>query len=245
MSKLNEVKSITLVLDRLRTELNNCSCVEHTAQKFVETVYNEFKESIVLLRVFISIPYAKLPPFNQKFVINLANKIGVNLELKDNTPVLSLIGTHGENSEWNDRRNSKGHIGIPLVSDNFIESVPMLSRLFKDLGLNLNWLKDLGGGMEIKTDTDISGIFFVSDAKESIDSKNRKIIPMQDFVKEYNVGTVFGIGGKYMLVEKNIVAAIFFTRDKLSKENVELFEPMINCFKTASVGLVRQQKIFF
>jgi hypothetical protein len=86
--------------------------------------------------------------------------------------------------------------------------------------------------------------FFVENAKESTDSKNRKIIPMRDFVEAYNVYTVFGIGGRYMLGRNNIVSIIFFTNEKFSKVITRLFVPLINFFKTSTVKLVRQQRIF-
>ncbi len=54
--------------------------------------------------------------------------------------VLSLLGTRGEDMRWNDRRNSQGHVGIPLVSADFIDAIPMMSRLLKELGLDLNWI---------------------------------------------------------------------------------------------------------
>jgi len=176
--------------------------------------------------------------------MELATEKGVARELKNETPVLSLIGTRGKEPEWNNRRQSTGHIGIPLVSTNFIDTIPMLSRLFSDLGLKLSWLTDSDSGLSIDASSDLSGIFFVENAKESTDSKGRKIIPMQAFVDAYDIYTVFGIGGQYQLGNHNIVAIIFFTKEKFSKTIAQRFLPLINLFKTFTTKHVLQQRIF-
>ena len=228
----------------MESDLKDCGSLEEAAQKYIDTIYKEFEESLVLLRMFLSVPYSELPRFNQDFVTNLVEEKGIAPELKDDTPVLSLIGTRGEEPEWNERRKSKGHIGIPLVSTGFIEEIPMVSRLLSDLGLNLNLIINPDSGLDIDVSSDIAGIFFVEDAKESTDSKKRKIIPMQNFVKAYNVCTVFGIGGRYMLGGNNIVSIIFFTKEKFSKAIAKPFESLINRFKISTVKHVLQQRIF-
>ncbi|MFH0940065.1 MAG: hypothetical protein V1899_12410 [Planctomycetota bacterium] len=48
--------------------------------------------------------------------------------VKNETLVLSLMGTRGDEPAWNDRRSSAGHIGIPLASADFINKIPMMIR---------------------------------------------------------------------------------------------------------------------
>lgn len=63
------------------------------AQQFISTIYEEFEDSLALLRMFVSVPFSELPQFNKKFVVELAQEKGITLELKSETPVLSLIAT--------------------------------------------------------------------------------------------------------------------------------------------------------
>ncbi|HEX9921206.1 MAG TPA: hypothetical protein VGD99_00960 [Anaerolineae bacterium] len=245
MSKFSTTKSSPFTGSQIESCLKDCRSLEEAAQKCIDTIYEEFKESLVLLRMFVSVSYSELPRFNQKFVTNLAEEKGIVLELKNETPILCLIGTRGEEPEWNEWRKSKGHIGIPLVSTEFIETIPMVSRLLSDLGLNLNWINNPDSGLDMDVSgNNIAGIFFVEDAKESTDSKKRKIIPMQDFVKTHNVCTVFGIGGRYMLGRKNIVTVIFFTKEKFSKATTHQFVSLINLFKISTMKFVSQNRIF-
>lgn len=49
--------------------------------------------------------------------------------------MLSLIASRGAEDDWNDIRKSRGHVGIPLVSQAFVMDIPMFSRLLQDLGV--------------------------------------------------------------------------------------------------------------
>jgi hypothetical protein len=244
MSKFSTTESCILMGQKMEPYLKECKNLEAAAQKYIDTIYEEYAESLVLLRMFVSVPYSALPQFNQQFVMDLATGKGIACELKNETPVLSLIGTRGREPEWNSWRQSTGHIGIPLVSTNFIDTIPMLSRLFSDLGLSLSWLTDSDSGLNIDARSDIAGTFFVENAKESTDSQGRKIIAMQDFVDAYDIYTVFGIGGQYKLGSHNIVAIIFFTNEKFNKTIAQRFPPLINLFKTFTIKHVLQQRIF-
>ncbi len=246
MLKFSEIDSsiCNIIRSKIESQLRDCWSLEQAAQKFIDSFYEEFEESLVIARMFMSVPYANLPQFNQKFVTNLVEEKGVTSEMQYDTLVLSLLGTRGEEPDWNDRRKSKGHVGIPLVSTEFVEATPMLARLLSDFGLGLDWLKKPYDGWIIDRMGDIAGTFFVPDAKESVDSKKRKIIPMQDFVEAYNVHTVFGIGGRYMLGSNNIIAAIFFTKENFDKKIARSFQPLINWFKMTTIELVGQQRIF-
>tara|TARA_Y100000031_G_scaffold121497_1_gene136026 strand:+ start:54 stop:221 length:168 start_codon:yes stop_codon:yes gene_type:complete len=49
---------------------------------------------------------------------------------------------------------------------------------------------------------------------------------------------------EYMLGDNHIVSIIFFTKEKFSKDIASRFIPLINSFKTSTVKLVSQQRIF-
>lgn len=75
-------------------------------------------------------------------------------------------------------------------------------------------------------------------------SKGAKIIPQQDFVKANGILTVFGIGGPYATERRDVVVAIFFTKESLPRDVVQRFERMVEKFKSVTVGLVKSNKIF-
>jgi hypothetical protein len=106
--------------------------LEEAAQTLAETLHTQFSESVVVARVFLTVP---LPKTNKDFVQNLAGSAGAADALKANTPVLSRIATHGEEKDWCDRRKSEGHVGIPLISADFVGAIPMISRLLKEFGV--------------------------------------------------------------------------------------------------------------
>ncbi len=54
--------------------------------------------------------FGELSSANREFVQNLAESAGAGSELEADTPVLSLIGTHGQEEDWRDCRKSKGHV---------------------------------------------------------------------------------------------------------------------------------------
>jgi hypothetical protein len=235
-------ESIKRLSDQLR-DLKRNSTLEEAARKCVSLCYDEFRDAVVLVRLFATVDFGKLPAGNKKFVRQLAEAKGVGALIKDNTPVLSLLATRGSLPDWNDRRRSQGHAGIPLVSASFAESIPMISRLLKELGFKLDWIderdtkivgKVLAGGL--------AGVFHVADARHAVDHQGRHIIAAQDFVTAHNVRTVFGVGGSYM--NGTLMTLIFFTREEIDRSQTSALMPLANLFKAATLELVMNGKIF-
>ena len=211
--------------------------LEHAAQELADAIHSKFEESVVIARVFTTVPYAALPAINQEFVRGL-----IGHDVKPDTPVLSLIGTHGEEEAWTDRRNSKGHVGIPLVSSEFVGGIPMISRLLKELGVPLEWVDSHDSEMIIRTMGTSAGLFFVDDASDSTDHQGRKIIAAQDFVTDYGVKSVFGTGGAYP--NGQIVVVVVFCRDEFSRGTAEKFLSVTNLFMSQTSALAEPASVF-
>ncbi len=213
MAMISRISSEALIdlQTRISKEVTSSTTLEEAAQIYMSILYEEVSDSIVLARLFSTIPFVDLPEPNKEFVLNLARSKGILELIKDQTNILSLLGTRGERSQWDDRCNSQGHIGIPLASSDFIERVPMVSRLLKELGAEVDWIGSDDTELVAMTIENISGIFHVYDAKTEVDNKGRKIIAAQDFVDEYEVKTVFGIGGCYQgtLIKYHLVLDIY------------------------------------
>jgi len=229
--------------EKLVVQAGKTAALEHAAQEYMSILYESLSESIILARLSATIYFEELPEPNKEFVMNLSQSAGISGLITDRTLVLSLLGSRGTKPEWNDRRNSQGHVGIPLASSDFIDKIPMMSRLLKQLGAGINWIDVKDTEIVSKTFKNISGVFHVRDARTEMDNQGRKIIASQDFVEKENVKTVFGIGGCY-LGTTLFFTTIIFVREFLEKKTAERFVLQANKFKIATMHLAQKGKIF-
>lgn len=231
--------------DKIEQGLVGSTYLEEAAQRYTDVMYKEFADSIVLTRLFATIPYGRLPVANRTFVDKLAASAGISHLIRDQMLVLSLLGTRGKRATWNSRHDSEGHVGIPMASADFIDAIPMVSRLLKELGLGLDWIDSQDTEIVAKTIGRMAGVFHVRDAKTDVDYKNRKIIAAQDFVEAHGVKTVFGLGGSYLYTGGNtFLVNIVFTNETIEKRQVERFMTLLNTFKTATASLDASGKVF-
>ena len=217
-------------------------CLEEAAQELVSELHKQFNESVVLARVYVTAPFETLPSTNKAFVQKLTVSTGVESDLQAATPVLSLIGTYGQEEDWRDRRNSKGHVGIPLISSAFVSAIPMISRLLHELGVPMDWIDTHETEMIITTVGREAGLFYVENAAEATDHEGRKIIAAQDFVSDYDVKSVFGIGGAY--AQGQVFTIVAFCRDVFPRDVAEHFVPLTDSFQDRTATLVETNKIF-
>jgi hypothetical protein len=222
--------------------LRGARCLEQAAQTMVEAVAQEFPDSAVLTRAFCTVPFDALPPANRRFAQRMAEAAGAVDELRTVTPVLSLVGSFGVEPEWCDRRKSRGHIGTPLISEAFVHEIPMIARLLSDLGMPLGDIGTNEGPTIKNTMARSAGLFHVEAAAEATDSHGRRVIPATEFVSQYGVESVFGIGGHY--VGGQIFVLITFCRDAVPRSAAEQFLALVAQFKTKTARLVGEGRIF-
>ena len=233
--------TITELWTKVEPRVKQSKSLEEAAQALATALHTQFQESVVLARVYFTVPFGALPATNKAFVQKLAESAGAASDLKAATPVLSLIGTAGQEVDWNDRRKSKDHVGIPLASSAFVDAIPMISRLLKELGVPLDWVDTQDAEIVKKMDR-AAGLFFVENAAEATDHQGRKIIPAQDFVSGHNVKTVFGVGGGY--AGGQIVVVVAFCRDLIPRASAERFVALRDAFKGNTSSLVETAKVF-
>jgi hypothetical protein len=221
----------------VESRIHAAKYLEEGAQALASGFFDTFNESIVLARVFATVPFGELPATNRAFVAELAG----SAELKPTTPVLSLIGTRGLEPDWNDRRRSKGHVGIPIVSSSFVDAIPMISRLLKDVGVPIEWFDTHDTDVVTHKLGQSMGLFFVEDASEAVDERDRKIIAAQDFVARYGVKSVFGTCGFYD--NGQLAVLVVFCREAFSRESVELLA-VIGTFLGATTHLAVAGSVF-
>ena len=144
-------------------------------------------------------------------------------------------------ADWNDRRKSKGHVGIPLISSAFVDAIPMISRLLKELGIPLDWV-DTQDAEVIKKMNTATVLFFTANVAEATIQQRRKIIPEQDFVSGYNVKSVFGVGGGY--AGGQMLVIVLFCRDLIPRAAAERFVALRDAFKGSTSCRVESARIF-
>jgi len=216
--------------------------LEEAAQAMAAAIYHRFKESVVLARAFVTVPNAELPKRNQEFVRTLVDSAKITAELEPQTPVLSLIGTYGQEEPWCYRRQSKDHVGIPLLSSAFVGAIPMISRLLKELGVPVDWVDSHDSEMIVNAIGNSTGLFFVQDAATATDSQGRKIIAAQDFVSQYGVRSVFGVGGAYSTGQ--IAVIIIFCRTHITRYLAQQFLALSTFFISKTRRHIERGRVF-
>ena len=232
---------VTKLRARLDEDLR-CESLAESAQKFVEILFEDLEESAVLFRLFVTVPFAVLGERERSFATKLAQVRGFSDELNDDTSVICLLGTRGKQAGWNDRHQSKRHLAIPLTNASFIRTIPMVSRLMRDMGTGLEWVEKQEERILVKSFGRIARVLYVENAATARTSDGFNIVTDQDFVTANGIKTVLGLGGAYL--NRSIVTAILFTNEIMPQRTVEKFMPLINTFKVATMKLVAEQRIF-
>jgi hypothetical protein len=220
----------------------DCTTLEQVAKRAASAIFDPLQQGLSLVRVYVTVPFEKLPEANKKFVSGLAQKKGVVAPLKDSTPVLSLMATRGTRPEWNDRKRSQGHIGIPLISAEFVRELPMVAGLMDSLDVGV-----VGGDKALRGFTSrataFAGLFYVPDAATAVDGAGRKLIPAQDFVKQEGIRTVFGAGGLFLSVD-SFLAVLAFSREKVEQNVANQLPPLASAFAASTSHLFSRGTIF-
>jgi hypothetical protein len=228
--------------DEIENEVKACRCLADAAQKCVDILYGQLAESAPLIRVFATVRFHELSGFDRLKCIDQAAAHGVDRLLGSKTFVLSLLGTRGVQPGWNDRTKSHAHLSTPLVSSEFVESIPMIACLMKEMGIGVDWLDTQDAQIVVHQRGRTAGMFYVEDARTVTDARGRLVVPAQDFVEENKLKTVFGVGGVYP--NGTFVSVVFFTRTVLTRADIERFIPLVHAFKAGTMNAVMAGNFF-
>ena len=205
----------------LRKLGSQASSMEDVARRVVDYLYRELgdaasgQRACVLVRTFVTLPYAELEPQLQAF----ARQLIVDAEAPPSMKCLTLLATAGDAPDWNARQSSRGHQALPLASPESLARSPMISQLIRQLGVELEALFVTGSDVMIDVAQHTFNVFHVTDALGS------PYIPAQDeFVRPYGVRSVVGFGG--LLAPGELFATILFTRARVPREVAELFRTL-------------------
>jgi hypothetical protein len=228
---LVDVAQVSAYLRALKTET---SCMEEAATRSCRYLYENLLHddgapACALVRFFVTHPYGQLPAELQAF----ARGVRRDVVPSPGTRCLTLLGTAGDMPQWNSRTTSLGHKVIPLHSEEFVTSFPMIANLVNQLGL------------EIKRVIDPSPSFFREQGGRSFNvfhvpaALGSPMVPAQaDFVVPHRIQTVLGFGGP--LPSGDIFVVILFTKVVVSHDIAELFKPLSLSLKLAVVQHAQQ-----
>lgn len=199
--------------------------VQHLHQQLVDDTGNR---ACAMVRFYKTHRLGKLDAARREF----AERIGG--DLSDDVRCLTLLGTAGDQPEWNDVRQSKGHFAIPLPSASMIERAPMIAQLVRSLGLDINLLVDPNPALLSDLTGKTYNVFYVEDAKGS------PYIPAQEeFVIPYGIRTVLGFGG--LLPSGELFATILFARVVVPRDAADRFRTIALDLKAILFGLAEDR----
>lgn len=227
---------------RIEAELKQGGSLQESSQKFVELLFEELSESAVLFRVFGTVAFGALPEKDREFARTLARERNCEGALREETPVVALLGTRGKRDLWNDRYASRRRLAIPLTQASFIKTIPMIARLMSDMGTGPDWVEKQKLNMVVRSMGRMARLLYVEDASEIDTGDGFKVVSDQDFVVDNGVKTVLGLGGAYL--DRTIVTIILFTSELVPHGRVVKLMPLVHAFKIATMKNVMRGRIF-
>jgi len=232
-------------IGNLRAELKDltseCPTLRDAAKICVDRLHQEFAESSALVRLFATVPFAFLPEREQAFARRVATERKVLSQLTEDAIVLTLLASRGSMPEWNDPGSSRHHLAIPILSASFIQTIPLVSRVLAETGIDVPWLEKQNTLIMLKTVGQMAQLIYVEDARTARTSDGYHLIPSQDFVQAHDIRTVLALGGSYL--NGTALALLLFTTEHFTEAQAAKFTPLVNTIKSATMKAVMNSKI--
>jgi transcriptional regulator with XRE-family HTH domain len=237
-----DVFDVNEIWNRLDSHVDTCRSLEEVARCLADVLYEGLASTAVLVRVFATVEFQQLAADDRSLVESFARSATESHHVHASTPVLTLLATRGVEKDWNDRRRSREHRAIPLLSRRQVCATPMIARLLEEIGFMPNW-RGSEPNFVVQTLSSVNGIFYVPDAGRAVDDLGRKIIPATTFVESYGLKTVFGFGGSYE-GRSMFLSAVAFCRDEIPRAQAARFVPLIARLKARTEHLLDRGAIF-
>jgi len=175
-----------------------------------------------LIRCFKTHPYEELDGELQQSVRSMMGNQTPSGSMK----CLTLLGTVGDQWEWNSRHTSIGHKAIPLVSEEMVAQSPMISQLIGQMGLDIKSVLKPDPTLLVGLEERKLNVFHVPVAMGS------SYIPAQDsFVIPYKIKSVMGFGG--LFPSGNLFTIIMFSKVSIPRNTAEIFKTLASNVKLA------------
>jgi hypothetical protein len=194
--------------DTIRAIPHDARTMEDAARRVADFFWGELSGDLALVRVYKTHPYGLLPADLQEFAAHLSGGAPA-----PDVRCLTLLGTRGLEPAWNDRRDSEGHKAIPLPSAEFVERLPMVAGLVRQLGLEIEDVVRPQKGRVVALAQRTYDVFHVPDAAGS------EYLPAQDFVEAHGIRSALGFGG--VLYTGDFFAVVIFSRVPIAKSTAD------------------------
>jgi len=173
------------------------------------------ERACAMVRCYKTHLYGDLPTDLQRFAMRALRSNDALTSSERAFRCLTLLGSAGDETAWNDRHLSAAHQAIPLLSSQMVQRAPMIAQLIKEFGLEISEIVEPQSIMR-DSEGKTYGVFHVEDALDS------PYIPAQaKFVQPYNIRSVVGFGGS--LTAGNLFAVILFSRVRISARVADRF----------------------
>ncbi len=215
----------------LRSLGSGAGNMEEVANRVVRHLYDNLldganQKACGLVRFYKTHPYDQLDSGLQQFAQGILGRVpepGVNC--------LTMLATAGDQPDWNSRAKSNGHKAIPLASAEMVATIPMVSRLISQFGMDVGAVLQpdplLIGDMVQRT----YNTFYIPEAVGS------PYIPAQDdFVIPTGIKSVVGYGG--VLSSGNLFAVIVFCKAAIPQDVADRFRDLAAGTKDAVQSFV-------
>ncbi len=222
--------------EELQTLASSCPTLRESAQQYLNRLYEEFTESLALVRLFATVPFAFVPEREKTFARHVARTRNVLEELTDDTIVVVLAATRGAKPEWNVPHNSRHRLAVPLVNASFVRTIPLVGRVLGATVQDVPWLKKQQTLILTETSGKMSHFLLVEDARSARTGDGLPMVPDKKFVDENGVRTVLALGGRYL--NGTSIAMVLFTREHLTHEHATKFATLVNTRKAATMKAV-------
>lgn len=215
------------VASTLRSCTSGSTSMEQAAQRIVSYLHMAFETEateaapIALTRLFKTEELGNLPAELQAVARNTA-------EASEQARFLTLLATTGDEPDWCDRRRSRAHQVIPVLSADAIENAPMVSALIRELGVDIDTVMH-GTSTPERLTTDFD-VFHVENAAGNPN------LSSPEFVSRYDIKSVLGFGG--LLPSGHVFAVVLFARVHIPPETARLFRTIALSAKLALLPYV-------
>lgn len=244
MKKLSEAGAadFAILLDRFRG-LAGFTCAREAAEALVAIVYDHFRDSLVLLRLFATVPFTGLPLPEREFVNRRAEAAGIAQRITDRTPILTWLASRGESADWQVRERSQRFRCIPLTSGDFVASLSMLSAQFRAMsfgpGLVDQWEAAFAGACPGR----YTGTLRIRNAASDRDEEGRMIVPVQEFVTAHRVTTVLGFGESYG-GHPGLLTLFAFTNETIERSVAEPLALLLAAYRDVTERFMAEGRVF-
>ena len=170
------------------------------------------RPACALVRLFKTHPYRDLP----EELRQVARSASPDAPSLRDLRCLTLLGTRGDEPEWNSPATSRGHRVIPLVSVEMVQQAPMIAQLITQLGLPIAEVVRPPERLILDQEQTSHNVFYVPRALGS-----PHIVAQQEFVVRYKIQSVVGFGG--LLATGDLFAVIMFSKVPISADAADQF----------------------